>query len=182
MRGPAHHARSRPGRGPRRGQDDDTGTGGSLVGAVEGSVVGVGVALSDGTDEVSVTGGGDCCVDGWPTGAPPPLLSLCFGPSSPRVGLSGAVEEAAEGCGAEAEVPSEGPALGSPGLPSAGAPGVAEGSPEAVPGPPEVCPGPAPGVEASGDGGGVVGTPGWRIGAMGGFFGSGCGVTPDIQA
>ncbi|NEB90939.1 hypothetical protein G3I21_04190, partial [Streptomyces bauhiniae] len=72
----------------------DTGAGGSVVGVVEGSGVGVGVALSDGTDEVSVTGGGGCCGDGSPPAAGALPLSLCRGPSSPRVGLSGAVGDA----------------------------------------------------------------------------------------
>ncbi|MYS17950.1 hypothetical protein GTW73_28960, partial [Streptomyces sp. SID4982] len=102
-----------------------------MAGAVEGSGVGVGVALSEGTEEVSVTGGDGCWGDGSPPGAPPPL-SLCRGPSSPRVDPSGAADALDDGCGAEAEAPSGVPAPGSPDSPSAGAPGVAEGSPGAV--------------------------------------------------
>ncbi|MYZ10463.1 hypothetical protein GT028_24335, partial [Streptomyces sp. SID2999] len=94
-----------------------------MAGAVVGAVEAVGVALSDGTDDVSVTGGGGCGDGSPPPGAGPLPLALCRGPSSPRVGLSGAVDASADGSGAEAEAPSEAPVLGSPGLPLAGAPG-----------------------------------------------------------
>jgi hypothetical protein len=148
------------------GVAESVGGGGDGLGVGETGMlsdgVGVGEAgtLAGGEDTGSVTG--------------PPLAGACDLVGPPFPGLPGTEAEGDAEADAPRDVsPAEGPAL-APAEPD-GPPGpVSEGAPESVG---------RSGVEACRAGGGSsVGTPGWRIGAIGGCLGSGFGVTPDIQA
>lgn len=113
-------------------------------------------------------------------GAGSPTVPSPLG-TSRRVAL-GSAEAAPDASTGEAALPdadADGPSLG-PAVPAEAVPAVPDGTAEAPPdGSPDDGP---PGVEACRGRGSCVDTPGWRIGAIGGFFGSGCGVIPDTQA
>lgn len=143
----------------------------SLAGGGDGLGVGDTGTLSEGVgvgDAGTLSGGEDT---GSVTG--PPLAGACD-VLAPCPGLPDAEAEGE----AEADAPCDGP----PAEGAALVPAEPDGPPDTVSeGAPESSG--RSGVEACRAGGGsVVGTPGWRIGAIGGCLGSGFGVTPDIQA
>jgi hypothetical protein len=153
------------------------------AGGGEGVSVGEGGMLSDGVGDEAGTEGPVPGDDGsGPADVP------CAGDAGPRE------EPALAGPGAVADAVGAADVRGSADVPGVGAsePGerpTAEGgtAPDPVPsGASEVS---WSDVEASPSGvvtcrgsGSSVDTPGWRIGAIGGFFGSGWGVSPDVHA
>jgi hypothetical protein len=138
---------------------DSVGVGGSVVGA----------GADDGADG-DVSGGSD-----GPTGGPAEAEPVVPGPPAGVVGFldgeaPGDVEAEASGLG-EADTLGVVVAV-EPGdaAPDGWAAEVSDG---------DVC---GRGTLACRAGGSAVDTPGWRIGAIGGRFGSGSGVTPDTHA
>jgi hypothetical protein len=102
----------------------------------------------------------------------------------PPVDVPGADADAAGEADADAAAEPPGDGASEPGgRPAADGAAVPEpvpaGSPTALPPGGDASPS---GVAACRGSGSSVETPGWRIGAIGGFFGSGWGVRPDVHA
>jgi hypothetical protein len=105
-----------------------------------------------------------------------------FREEPPLAAPGGAADDAGEADAEAAEAPADGAPEPEAPPPADGgtAPGpVPDGSPDGSSSEVDASPS---GVVACRGCGSSVDTPGWRIGAIGGFFGSGWGVRPDVHA